>query len=207
MKKLITFFIIIYSPYTFSQNIAYTEDEFVWCGLDFSMVKLVGSEGFNDVGEIKDLYFKSWNYLLLDEYEKYNIEEAFGKKELHLNLSIVNQRNQLPRVRALRTSEDYDLNEEDLEKIVSDYKGIDKAAEVGLLFVVETLNKSKNHAKVSVVFFEIPTGEIKWYREVTGKPGGLGFRNYWMGAFYYVIKESSYYFKKDSLKYKRRRKN
>lgn len=57
----------------------FEQDEFVWCGLDFSEAQFVGSEGFTNPHDIVTNYFHKWNYLMLAESDKYNFREAYDK--------------------------------------------------------------------------------------------------------------------------------
>ena len=54
--------------------------EFV--GLDFSHVKLVGEEGFNNPEKIKNYYFGALNGLLMSEMEKYDVKRAFMRQDM-----------------------------------------------------------------------------------------------------------------------------
>jgi len=185
---------------TTAQNQAYLSEDFVWCGIDFSKAKLLGREGFTDLDKIKDYYFDNWNQLMLDEPEKYDFADHYDKGTQYDNLSVVKERNLMPKVDELVIEESYDLDEGQIQQIVSAYKGIDDRSDVGLLYVVESFSKVDENAKITVVFFDINSGSIEWMQEYNEKPGGFGFRNFWAGAMYKILKDSGKDFSKAAKK-------
>ena len=74
---------------------------------------------------------------------------------------------------------------------------------LGLVYVVEALNKTEEKAVVHVVFFDVASKEILWTKEYTEKPRGFGFRNYWAGAFYKTMDVSGDDFQKAMKKAKK----
>ena len=68
MKKVILFAVIC-CTFSFLSKAQYTTadvfkvDEITFYGLDFSNIKLVGSDGFTDPWDIKNRLFNSWNML------------------------------------------------------------------------------------------------------------------------------------------------
>ena len=85
--------------------------EIVWCGFDFSKVKLIGSEGFTNPYEIKNHFFESWNNLVLNESEKYDIKKFYGKDKQVNDLSVVEERNEMPEVDDLVINDSYSFEE------------------------------------------------------------------------------------------------
>ena len=54
-------------------------DEIIWYGLDYSVVKFIGSElDFTDIDKIQNHYFGAWNQLILDESKKYGQKNQFN---------------------------------------------------------------------------------------------------------------------------------
>ena len=168
----------------------FSTKEIVWCGIDLSEAKCIGSEGFTEPVQVKERFFEAWNNLVLQESSKYDIQKFYLKDRITNDLSVVNTRNQMPVVGELVISKPYNFQEGQLEKIIKSYK-LEMAEEgVGVVYVVESLNKTAQLAAVHVVFFDIATKDILWTKKYTEAPKGFGFRNYWAGAFYKIMRAS-----------------
>jgi hypothetical protein len=63
---------------------------------------------------------------------------------------------------------------------------------MGLVFVAENLNKITQMGSYWVCFFDLGTKEIIDMQLKTGKAAGFGFRNYWAGSAFNVMKNWSY---------------
>lgn len=203
MKKiLIVISFVAVCHLSMAQEQAFTSSDFVWCGVDFSNVKLVGAEGFNDVDRIKDYFFDEWNQLLLDESDKYDFADAYYKDQRYDNISKAKERNLMPNVDELVTETPQDIDDATIKKIAAAYKGVDNRSDLGLVYIVEDFNKTDENGKINVVFFDMNTGNVEWMKEYNVKPGGFGFRNYWARTIYEAMDESSKDFKKARKKYK-----
>jgi hypothetical protein len=53
--------------------------EATFYGLDFSKIKMIGSEGFTNPTDIVDRFFFEWNNMMFDEKSKYNVKKVFNK--------------------------------------------------------------------------------------------------------------------------------
>ncbi len=162
-------------------------DNITWYGLDFSNIKLIGSEGFTDPHAIQNRFFSSWNDLFISEPEKYNLAETFSKSSVENDLSIVTERNTLPDPDKLVIEENYSFGEDEVKKIISEYDITDKEG-IGLVFIMESFNKIEQLGYIWVTFFDIETKEVLLSNKMSGKVGGFGFRNYWAKSFYSVMK-------------------
>lgn len=192
MKKLIVIALMLCSSAAISQPDpkVFTTSDLVWCGLDYSKVKCIGPEGFNDPYAIKEQFFSSWNHLMLSESDKYNFKEAYLKEGQTNDLSVVMERNTLPKVADLVIYDSYSIPEEDLQGIVSTYDLENASDGLGLVYIMESLNKNTQHASMYVVFFDIASKNILWSKKYVSKAGGFGFRNYWARSIYETIKAS-----------------
>jgi len=56
----------------------------VWYGIDFSRVKLIDKQSFNDVQKIKDQYFNSINLVVIGESKKYDLANNKNTHQLLL---------------------------------------------------------------------------------------------------------------------------
>ena len=191
MKKLMLIFIclIISSQVLQSQETGdiFTSKEAIWYGLDFSKVRLIGTEGFSDVAKIKDVYFSSWNNLIINEPAKYNLQLMFFKDTVFYNLNVVEKRNKLPEVDELVISNDsYSLDKNTIAEIIKEYNSKEKEG-LGIVFIMESFNKPKRAGTMWVTFFDIASKTVLLTEKMSGKPGGAGLRNYWARTYYNVM--------------------
>lgn len=167
-----------------------TSSEVVWAGIDFSEAKLIGSEGFSDPDDIKTRFFESWNNLIINEGDKYDIKKFYSLDKVTNDLSVVEERNEIPDADELVINSDYSFEEGQLEEIISQYDLEEASEGTGLVYVVEAFNKTKEIATIHVVFFDIASKEILWTEKYEESPRGFGFRNYWAGAIFKVLEAS-----------------
>ncbi len=192
MKKLILI-AGIFLVFSFFSKGQYTTadvfkvDNITWYGLDFSNIKLIGSAGFTDPYAIKNKFFNSWNNLIITETEKYNIAGFFHKSSVANDLSIVKERNKLPDPDELVINTDYSFGEDEVKKIISEYDITGKEG-IGLVFIMESFNKTEERGYMWITFFNIETKEVLLSKKMNGKAGGFGIRNYWAKSFYNVMK-------------------
>ena len=192
MKKLILI-AGIFLVFSFVSKGQYTPadvfkvDNITWYGLDFSNIKLIGSEGFTDPHAIQNRFFSSWNNLFISEPEKYNLAETFSKSSVENDLNIVTERNTLPDPDKLVIEENYSFGEDEVKKIISEYDITGKEG-IGLVFIMESFNKTKARGYMWVSFFNIETKEVLLSKKMNGKVGGFGIRNYWAKSIYNVMK-------------------
>ena len=159
-------------------------------GLDFSKVQLVGAEGFSDPPKIQNYYFPVWNGLLLSEISKYDVKGAFYKDNVTYELGVVEAVNEQVEYLDLVTNDSpKSFTDQELQKIIRSYNTKDLQSEFGLSFVVHSLNKLQERAYVYVVIFNPKTKKVLFSERLSGKARGFGFRNYWAGAIYDIIKQ------------------
>jgi len=188
------------------QDLLFNSDEFVWCGLDYSKVRCIGSQGFTDPLAIKEKYFEAWNQLVLDESSKYDLKKAYRKSTQIADRSVVSVRNQMVDHTELVIDNSYSFEKGDLQEIIDDYELEKHQSGLGLVYIFESLNKNEQKAYLYTVFFDLATHEIIWFRKFSAEARGFGFRNYWARPIYEVINESSYIFKKSQKQYKKAQK-
>lgn len=191
-KQLLILALLVCSSLAFTapDDKVFSTQEIVWCGLDFSAAKLIGSEGFSNPVDVKERFFDSWNQLVLEESAKYNPQKFYLKNKQINDLSVVNERNDMPDVSELVYNDSYTFESGQLEEIVKSYE-LEMASEgLGLVYVVEALNKIQQVAVIHVVFFDISSKGILWTKRYHATPRGFGLRNYWAGAIYKVMQNS-----------------
>lgn len=162
-------------------------NEITWYGLDFSNVRLIGAIGFKNPEKIKSYYFDAWNSLIIYETNKYKLDKFFHKESVENYLNIVTDRNTLPNLDELVIETEYSFGAEEVMRMISEYDSGEKEG-IGLVFILESLNKYKERAIIWVTFFDIQTKQVLVTERLEGKAGGYGFRNFWAGAYYKVMK-------------------
>jgi hypothetical protein len=194
MKKLVlTFLVLSVLSLTATIQAQYTTadifkvDKITWYGLDFTNIKLIGSEGFLDPDNIKYTFFNSWNNLVKVEPDKYNLERFFKKKDVDIQLDLVKKRNKTVDPDQLVIDEDYDFHMEKVEEIISEYEV--EGEGIGLVFIMESFNKNEAMGYMWVTFFDIKTKKVLLADNMSGKAGGFGMRNYWAKSYFNVMRE------------------
>ena len=181
---------------TFGDNRIKSEAKLVFYGLDFSKAKLIGHEGFSDPNDIKNRFFDMWNRLMVNEADKYNFKKVFKMDDLEYDLSVIEERNQIPNAEELVIEGAHSLAESDVRDIIQEYNGSEHSEGLGLVFIIETFNKREEEATMWVTFFDIATKEIVLTGHYTGEPGGFGIRNYWARTVYEVLEQLEKDYKK-----------
>lgn len=188
MKKYIVVFFLFLAFGSKAQNREKIEaaPSLTWYGLDFTQLRLVGSDAdFSDRAKIVSTFFDQWNQLILNEPEKYNLEATFNKKVTH-SVETASTRNAGVDYFKLLTDKPNTVSLDDVKGIVKHYKGDEGT---GLLFVIENFDKPATMVRFWVVIFDVKTHEILLAKQTENKlGGGIGFRNYWASGIYAGLK-------------------
>ncbi len=165
----------------------FESNEVVWFGLDFSNAKMVGPEGFRDPDEVVRRFFRSWNSLVPNESNKYDIKKFFRKENVEYDLSVVTKRNSDvdPDELVIESFETHEISKETIQSIISEYET--EKSGLGLVFIIETFNKTEDIGTMYVTFFDIDTKKVLLSKKMSGESGGFGLRNYWARSYYNVM--------------------
>lgn len=192
MKKLIFISIgilfaltVIYSK---TAKDVFTSNSITFFGLDFTKAKCVGTGGFNDPKEIVEKFFAEWNQLFYKEQGKYDLRKFFHKENVEYSLDMIENLNSKVSPSNLITTKPPNIDNETIQKIVGSYMPSQKEG-IGLVLIVESLDKESSGGTFYVVFFDIATKHILLSEKVFGKAGGFGFRNFWAKAFFIGLRE------------------
>ncbi len=163
-------------------------DEIVWFGIDYTYVKFIGTSGqFAELDKIRELYFSSWNELVMLEREKYDLNKAFMVPKITYDMESTIRRSQQIDMSDIVQSGPWSIGKVDVESLVR--QNVDVSSDkVGAMFVMETLNKRQEVSTMWLAVFKVGTGEILYMERYTGAVGGFGFRNYYARSFYNVIR-------------------
>jgi hypothetical protein len=165
----------------------------IWCGLDYSRVKLIGSEGFNQPAEIFPGMLVAWNSLFMREVLP-DLEKKFPS--LGSDTSAVGAANdkatakQIDREDGTR-EEKVNLShitDKEIASMVRSYK-LKHEKGVGLVFVMDRLVKVQETGCLYVVFFDIGSRKVLKCERVSEKAWGIGFRNYWFRPVKSAVKK------------------
>lgn len=190
MKKFFCMLIVFVAFFSFlpakTVNDVFKSDEVFFYGLDLTKVKLTGSDGFRNKREIVDKYFIAWNQLLYKEQSKYDIAKFF-RKNVEYKLDMIEKLNIEVSTKDLVIETSFSLSPEDIDESVKKYPLKEKDG-LGLILVVENLNKFSESGTFYIVFFDIASRNVLVSEKVVGSAGGIGFRNYWAKVFYSGLK-------------------
>lgn len=162
-------------------------------GVDFSKVKIF--RGKESVKEFQTA-FNAINKLTLAEDKKYNFEKFFKKEIEKEDLAVAEARNvshapvMLPKKTSSRELKAIRLSPEEVNEIIRDYGNNDEG--VGVVIIAVLLNKNEPEAIYEVVFFDVKTKNILFEKQVTGKAGGAGLRNFWANSLHDAVKGWKY---------------
>jgi len=207
MKRyfVILLVVVLFSQGTYAQTTAAdifdrSKNNVIWLGIDYSHVKLYGTfseitspTGYHQLEkgplEIRDRYFVEWNDLVIAESDKYNLEKALRKKSVPFDIRMTEITNSKTNIDKMFPKSSYGLNEDSISNIVANYdlSVIEAKEGIGMVAIMETMNKGKGQASMHITFFDLATQKVLLTERMTGAANGLGFRNYWIKPIYVVF--------------------
>ena len=166
-----------------AQERASSEQMLVWCGLDYSKVRMIGSADFRQPDRIFPEMLLAWNGLFMREMLP-KLESM--AKSVGTDLKAVTALNakagpsQIEREDGTREEKvkATHITEADIAAAVHAYE-LKHDLGLGLVFIMDRLVKVQATGCMHVVFFDIPTRKVLLSERVCGDAGGGGFRNYW----------------------------
>jgi len=177
MKAKLLFFTLFLTNIVFAQK---DEKKIVFFGFDFSNVKCIGSGEFADLEKLRDSYFPGWNKYFDERRDngECSVKKNFDKETVIYDYTIVTKRNSETDIKKIVIDDvKYTLNDgmiaNALKTYDTDLKGL------GLVIMVEALNKKKEIVTMYPVFFDIQTKKVVLKKRLIGKTSGFGFNNYW----------------------------
>ncbi|MDF2452634.1 MAG: hypothetical protein K0S26_2138 [Bacteroidota bacterium] len=200
MKKTFLITLIASSFAIFAQNTKQDiskANEIIWYGLNFSQAKMVGQfdqavgAGAATASELKNEWVPAWNTLIISEPLNFKIKESLKKDKIYFDMKPTEKMN-----RDIKTDDFMGVNaftfadaSNTVQNIVSQLSGGDKNEGIGMVFIVESFNKTNDEASVYVTLFDIKTKSVLVTERIVGKPKGIGLRNFWAGAIKHIIKQ------------------
>lgn len=168
-----------------------------WLGLDFSQMKFIGdATQWKDAGEItnsqlRDKYFPGWNDLFVNEKDRYKLADAVNRTEVNYAIEVTRKANNSLKSNFFTDDANMyqTLNEQKVADLVKKYDFMGNKG-IGMLFFVEGMSKGKEAASMWVTFVDMGSKKVLLTKQIEGKSGGFGFRNYWAKTFYNAVKNT-----------------
>ncbi len=165
--------------------------EIVWLGIDFTRVKFVGPAGFNDIHSILAVQTHGMNDVVIKESKKFDFVK-FLRKRPRYKAEQVYQHNMniSPEGIVLVSDTGNRVDGAVVQQVVDECKFQQEDA-IGLMFVAETLDKNQVAAFAWVAFVDLNSGKVIATSKYAGRAGGLSFRNFWVNAFFDILRQLS----------------
>jgi len=155
----------------------------VWCGLDYSKVRMIGTADFRQPDRIFPDMLVAWNGLFMKEMlpELESMAKSVGSDlKAVTDLNAKAGPSQIERKDGTREEKvkPTHITEADIASAVRAYE-LKHDRGLGLVFIMDRLVKAQQTGCMHVVFFDIATRKVVLSERVCGEAGGMGFRNYW----------------------------
>lgn len=137
-----------------------------WFGADFTMAKVLGLE--DSPHKIRDEYFKLWNDVTIEM----DMAKMFEKKAVYKDNMAITKQNLARETETLNKPAEADLTEDAIVARVKEMPTGTKKDGLGLVFIVQSVDKAAAQAVVYVTFFDIATRKVLWMKKMTGKTSG-----------------------------------
>lgn len=165
-----------------------------YMGIDYSHVKLIGDfSEFVGAGEVTEqtmrkVYFPGWNTLFQEEPEKYNVKSMIKKGDIVYDFDMVSDLNSKSSAEPMEATQTPVYTKADIQKFIRNYNTREREG-IAVIFVAESMNKTKAEAYFHFVAFRLSDNEILIHERLRGEPVGAGLRNYWAGAIYHIMQD------------------
>ena len=151
-------------------------------GIDFSKGRVYGAA---DEPEKLRKAFADINMLFIMEPEKYNVAQFVGKPMNDIRVDAVTNMNDTIPLDSIKTIVmGHVLTDTAIRKTVKDLNIVPYNHGMGLVMIMETLDKPGELGTFEFVLFDIDTRNVISHWSLSGEPGGFGLRNYWGRSVY-----------------------
>jgi hypothetical protein len=169
-----------------------TPDTLIWCGLDYSKVKMIGTADFMHPEAIFPTMLNTWNGLFMTEMLP-QLEKMTSPVKTDLKaVEAANQKAGASQiVREDGTADEKvkpsDITDADIAAMVKSYDLKYKQG-LGLVFIMDRLVKAQETGCLYVVYFDVASRKVVHSERVCAKAGGIGFRNFWFSPIKTAVK-------------------
>jgi hypothetical protein len=168
-------------------------DTLVWCGLDYSKVKMIGTTDFAQPQQIFPGMLVAWNGLFMKEMLP-ELEKM--AKSVRTDLTAVAGNNEKATEKQIQREDGSrdemvtptHIKDSDIAELVRSYK-LKNTQGLGLVFVMDRLVKAQETGCLYVVFFDVASGKVISSTRLCEKAGGMGFRNFWFRPIKDAVKK------------------
>lgn len=165
----------------------------VWCGLDYSKVKMIGTLDFRNPDQIFPGMLTAWNGLFMKEMLP---QLELMASSVRTDLQAVQPGNEKAKASQIEYKDGSTdemvkathITESDIAGMVKSYK-LENSQGLGLVFVMDRLVKTQETACMYAVFFDVASRKVVRSERVCSKAGGIGFRNYWFRPVKDTVKQ------------------
>lgn len=171
----------------------FSQKSFVFMGVDFSKVRLIGDHGQGSgtnmpVDYIRDTYFNSYNETILNETKKFDVEAATGGRKITYDFDSAVEINKTADTSSMKIMKKTEpLETEVIRGMLKKYE-TDSTEQIGLVIIADQMNKYDKEAYYYVIFFDVQYREPVFGAYVKGSAGGFGYKNFWVNTIYEVLK-------------------
>ncbi len=170
------------------KDIFLPETPITYHGIDFSETRYFGEAGTVSSSEMKILTNKI-NLLIVSEPAKFNLLKTFSKNRINNNLTLtikINEELDEDKIITYNYADCSRLTPQIIQSMVYKYN-FDNPTGVGLVFIMEGMNKSIEQASIWVTFFNMFDNTVLLTQRVSGKASGISFRNHWSNSVHNIF--------------------
>ena len=166
-----------------------SEAPLVFLGIDFTHAKVLNDITANAM-DIRDRQYAAINQVVVNEPKKYDFQKAFNKTNVTSDITqAVAKNSKIDAEKIVESSADeVHLKPADVSAIVKSYNFSGKKG-IGIMFIMETMNKASAQASMYVALIELPSGKVLLTERFTEKAAGFGFRNYWAKTIWAALED------------------
>ena len=160
-------------------------------GIDFSKGRVYGSV---DEPEKLRKAFGDINMLFITEPEKYNVAKFVGKPMNDIRIDAVTNMNDTIPLDSIKTIvKGHTISDSTIAQTVKDLSIVSYNHGMGLVMIMETLDKPGELGTFVFVLFDIDTRNVISHWTLSGTPAGFGVRNYWAHSVYEALEKVKTY--------------
>lgn len=160
-------------------------------GIDFSKGRVYGAA---DEPEKLRKAFGDINMLFIMEPEKYDVAKFVGKPMNDIRIDAVTNMNDTIPLDSIKTVvKGHTLSDTVIAQSVKDLSIVSYEHGMGLVMIMETLDKPAELGTFVFVLFDIDTRNVISHWKLSGQPGGFGLRNYWARSVYEALEKVKTY--------------
>ncbi len=180
------------SAQTFGEFLNKPELPLTFMGVDYSNAKYYGDAMTVDPVEMKSLFTRI-DELLVKEASKYDLQKALKRTSatiyaIHYAESVNEKIDPGTIIVPNGTAPRADYTIKTIEELITHYTYPAGATGVGLVFVVEKMDKPDESEVFWATFVDLATKKMLFTQKIGGTGVGFGFRNHWAAPLYSGIK-------------------